>query len=737
MLESEQNELFSSHHRISSSSGSAITMDAVRPIHRLNTLPYFFMYSKTPRIRFTNEEEREDVDAFLQHNNLSYTDGIGITLEESLIFWRSEFGKMMELEKFDKQYAYNIRHNYGKEGKRADYTPFSCMKIIMSNQPGPGDCHGYGEYCGECICEKCQTAEHQLHRIHGIREAKTQTDGEINGFIDELDVKISSCQRVLEKIELSYNSTVEKIVAVRQNVREKVNSLVRILRTHEKTMISELEHVQLDLRQDILSNKRGYENLLLQMLKARDIMGEIIDRGIDIEMLNLHNSMRRRMDELLVVPVEDTKQKSVSFDYAHNDTVLEILESTDLGQIKISFTDPSCSEITNENLHHSVTGTGERLLFEVITRDSEGNISYSEEDRLAVRVQSEKGHTIQPRIENLKDGNYKVGFTPLKPDVLMVHVTVMGESIRGSPFQMYVKSSIEYHRESLLSDSTRSMPSGEDTPVMSPVTIFGLNKGHFGRPCGISLNASCDVFAVADSKNRTVHVLGVEGKVFRMLGEDKNSNICFSNPVGIAFDQDENIFVTDCDSHVVNVFDPTGQCKRTFGSRHLQRPLGICCGPDGSSFVCDSAARSIKKFSWGGTFEVDFKSPDIHPSGKRAAPYFITQHKDKFYVTFDNHSVQAFDGRGTFLYKIGDKGHGEGRFKDPRGLAVDSNDRLFVCDTGNHRVQVFSVDGRISLFGSYGAQLGQLDRPQDIAISHDGTAFVTDYNNARIQVFRQ
>ncbi|XP_038152150.1 DNA primase large subunit [Cyprinodon tularosa] len=69
--------------------------------------------------------------------------GIGLSLEQALQFWRMEFirGKV-DADKFDKAYAYGIRHMFGKEGKRADYTPYSCMKVILSNPPGQGDYHG-------------------------------------------------------------------------------------------------------------------------------------------------------------------------------------------------------------------------------------------------------------------------------------------------------------------------------------------------------------------------------------------------------------------------------------------------------------------------------------------------------------------------------------------------------------------------------------------------------------------
>jgi len=81
----------------------------------------------------------------LKHNGrLTYglfLKGIGVTLEDAMRFWRAEFTKSMPADKFDKQYAYGIRYNYGKEGKRTDYTPYSCVKIIQG-APATGDHHG-------------------------------------------------------------------------------------------------------------------------------------------------------------------------------------------------------------------------------------------------------------------------------------------------------------------------------------------------------------------------------------------------------------------------------------------------------------------------------------------------------------------------------------------------------------------------------------------------------------------
>ena len=53
-------------------------------------------------------------------------------------------------------------------------------------------------------------------------------------------------------------------------------------------------------------------------------------------------------------------------------------------------------------------------------------------------------------------------------------------------------------------------------------------------------------------------------------------------------------------------------------------------------------------------------------------------------------NVQIFDQNGKFLFKFGSKGTENGQFKRPEDLAIDPQGRIYVCDTGNSRIQVFS-----------------------------------------------
>ena len=45
------------------------------------------------------------------------------------------------------------------------------------------------------------------------------------------------------------------------------------------------------------------------------------------------------------------------------------------------------------------------------------------------------------------------------------------------------------------------------------------------------------------------------------------------------------------------------------------------------------------------------------------------------------------------VLKIGGQGHGHGKFNSPRGIAIDTNNCLYVTDTGNGLIQKFSAKG--------------------------------------------
>ena len=70
------------------------------------------------------------------------------------------------------------------------------------------------------------------------------------------------------------------------------------------------------------------------------------------------------------------------------------------------------------------------------------------------------------------------------------------------------------------------------------------------------------------------------------------------------------------------------------------------------------------------------------------------------------------------------------------GITVDSNDRIYISDTGHHRIVICTPEGDfITHFGGEGDGPGELKHPSGIDITNDGTIAVADSGNKRLQLF--
>jgi sugar lactone lactonase YvrE len=99
-----------------------------------------------------------------------------------------------------------------------------------------------------------------------------------------------------------------------------------------------------------------------------------------------------------------------------------------------------------------------------------------------------------------------------------------------------------------------------------------------------------------------------------------------------------------------------------------------------------------------------------------------------YFLDGDADRIKVFGLDGTPKFAFGERGSGDGEFKDPLGLVLDASGNIFVSDNGNGRVQKFDGDGVfISEFGKTSQE--KLISPFDVAVASDGSVFVSQSTN--------
>ena len=294
--------------------------------------------------------------------------------------------------------------------------------------------------------------------------------------------------------------------------------------------------------------------------------------------------------------------------------------------------------------------------------------------------------------------------------------------------------------------TTQDDGEGEDAKYQVVHGWPSLPQGYtLGQVVGVDVDSQNRVWVFHRAARPVLCIDGASGEILSSFGDDM-----FENEHGLAVDADDNVWVTDADTHVVQKYSPDGELLATLGIKgeagedeeRFNKPTDVEVAPDGSIYVADG---------------------------------------------YGNNRVVKLDSNGKFVTAWGTKGTEDGEFDTPHGIAVDGSGRVYIADRGNSRVQVFDGDGKflsewksdeigrpwgvditadgnvvvadggdltntaydrngallmttdgevIERWGSYGSQDGQFYWAHDIAAGADGAVYVTDVNvGMRVQKF--
>ena len=217
-------------------------------------------------------------------------------------------------------------------------------------------------------------------------------------------------------------------------------------------------------------------------------------------------------------------------------------------------------------------------------------------------------------------------------------------------------------------------------------SIVSMEGAFNGLLYGIAFHQNQNIW-VTDYGNNKVFKLSPNGRTLRTIRHATSKSDCFRNPFSISISSEGLIYICDRDNDRVTVHDEDGQFLFTFGSKGsgpgcFEGPRDIAFGSDGLVYVSDNGNKRVSVWSKEGTFKRVFQPKYV--------PYYITATSDNHLLitSYSSHVVMVYTLEGELVHAFGGKGSDTGKFDGPCGICVDDNGVVYVADWGNKRVQV-------------------------------------------------
>ncbi len=200
---------------------------------------------------------------------------------------------------------------------------------------------------------------------------------------------------------------------------------------------------------------------------------------------------------------------------------------------------------------------------------------------------------------------------------------------------------------------------------------------------------------VADNRNGRVYQIDWEaGRVLTSFGSKGEQRGQFKNITALAVMPGDKLAVADSGNKKIDVYQLPPAKRAELEQTRLptvgfDRSTHLKCNKayrlTGGSILClDADNNKVGTFNASGRAETAFQG--------KFSNLIAASVNDQNVAILDGSELKIYRLDGDLRYKVGGSGSAVGQFDSPRGVFMGRN-KIYVADTGNSRIQIFSKDG--------------------------------------------
>ena len=574
-------------------------------------------------------------------------------------------------------------------------------KAIPLKEALPPMCKDHDEqlkiYCFDCnhlICRDCVLYDHAGHKSEFVKKSAPQYKKTLKESLvplPKIQTNISAATREVEKVEREVS---EQHKTVAGTIEQSFKQLYKILRKREKQLldrVSELKQQKLD---NLGAQKKGFALATSEIQGLVEFVERSVENATDEEFMSLQQHIHEQIQEQYAkhkhTDLRPVEVANFSVRVACAEGISDLCEKN--AEVIVLRVDPT--KCTAEGPGTKVAKVRESVQFTVRTVYQNGQPCREMQVVEAELKSAVKDSVVHAKVTSKARGVYEVTYIPVIRGRHTLIVKVNSTQIAGSPFLVFAKI--------------------HPTQLGKPVRVAQV----VNNPWGIATNSKQQL-VVAESIGKKVMVFDREGKKVRTITSEK-----ISEPAGVAVDKDNNIYVSDYGNSSLLKFSKEGKLIKVIGRKGTQpgefSELGLIKVINDKLFVCDrgnyrlqilnTELEYVDSFGCYGDGDGQFNRPiDIAQDG--AGNLYVSESY--------NNRIQIFDCKGQFLSTLSKKGAAS-----PCGIAICSDQFVYVCDKGNKCVSVFKTSGE------FVTSFGHFSNPVGIVVDDDGFVYVSAYEYA-------